>query len=55
VVLRGTLKAEIWDDARTLDVVVKVAFDIEQDPRGEHEFIEGSRHHCVSLKATSDW
>lgn len=39
VVLRGTLKPEIWDDARTLDVVVKLAFDIEQRAAlgGEHE------------------
>jgi len=39
VVLRGTLKPEIWDAASTLDVVVKLAFDTEQQAslRAEHE------------------
>jgi len=41
VVLRGTLKPEIWDgaQARTLDVVVKLAFDaVQRDAlKGEHE------------------
>jgi hypothetical protein len=39
VVLRGTLKPEIWDVASTLDVVVKLAFDAEQRAslRDEHE------------------
>ena len=40
VVLRGILELEIWDDARVLDIVVKLAFDIGQRKalKGEHEF-----------------
>lgn len=48
VVHRGTLMPEIWDDAIPMDVVVKLAFDVEQQNalRSEYEIY---RH--LSLKS----